>query len=255
MYIDTHCHLDFKNYDEDREIVIQRAIKSDIQAIITIGTNIETSKMAIKLAENYASVFAAVGIHPTDCLQTTDEHLETIEELSKHEKVVAIGEVGLDYYHMKATKEKQQSIFRKQIDLAVRQNLPLIIHNRDSHDDIYDIITTSSSSKVGGVMHSFSGDMDFLEKILLTNLHVSFTGNITFKKSNNTPLVERSPIQQLLLETDSPFLTPTPLRGKRNEPAFLVHTAKKIAEIKNLDVNEVGYVTTENAKKLFRLNV
>ncbi len=255
MFIDTHTHLDFNKYDKDREVVIQRAIKNNIMAIITIGTDIPSSEKAIELAEKYATVFAAVGIHPSDCTNTTYKDLERIESLCSHEKVIAIGEVGLDYYHMNASKSQQWEVLLKQIELAVKLNKPLIIHNRESHNDIYDIIATSNAAKVGGVFHSFSGDLDFLDKILSINFHISFTGNITFKKSNKDSLVKEVPVNQLLLETDSPFLAPTPMRGKRNEPAFLVHTAERIARIKELPVKEVGRITSENAKNLFNLAI
>lgn len=255
MFIDTHAHLDFDSYDEDREIVIQRAIENQVSGIITIGTDLKSSEQAVALAEKYASVFAAVGIHPSDCASAHYNDFEKIKELAQHERVVAIGEIGLDYYHMHADKETQKNIFKKQIQLAKELNLPLIIHNRDSHDDMYEIISNEGAAETGGVLHSFSGDETFLEKILLTNLHISFTGNITFKKSTADALVVQTPLEKLLLETDSPFLTPAPLRGKRNEPAFLIHTAKKIAELKSVSIEKVGGITSENAKKLFKLNL
>ena len=253
MFIDTHAHLDFDVYDEDRELVIQRAIENDVQAIITIGTDAKTSEQAVLLAEKYAAVFAAVGIHPTDCARAGEKDYALIEEFAQHEKVVAIGEVGLDYYHMRAPKEVQKKAFVRQIELAHKFELPLIIHNRDSHDDLYAILTETDAGKTSGVLHSFSGDETFLEKILLEHFYVSFTGNITFKKSTSDPLVKAAPLDRLLLETDSPFLTPVPLRGKRNEPAFIVHTAEKIAGLKDLPLEEVGRVTSENAVRLFRL--
>jgi TatD DNase family protein len=255
MFIDTHTHLDFDSYDEDREIVIQRAIENKVSGIITIGTDLKSSEQAVKIAEKYASVFAAVGIHPSDCASAHYNDFEKIKELTQHEKVVAIGEIGLDYYHMHADKETQKNIFKKQIKLATELNLPLIIHNRDSHDDMYEIISNEGVAETGGVLHSFSGDESFLEKILLTNLYISFTGNITFKKSTTDPLVIQTPLENLLLETDSPFLTPAPLRGKRNEPAFLVHTAKKIADLKGISIEELGSITSDNAKTLFKLNL
>jgi len=189
------------------------------------------------------------------CAETTVNDLQIIKELAGHEKVVAIGEVGLDYYHMRADKKTQKDVFIHQIKLAKKLKLPLIIHNRDSHDDIFEIITGQDVSSIGGVMHSFSGDEAFLEKILHTDLHVSFTGNLTFKKSNSEPLVKTTPLDRLLMETDSPFLTPVPLRGKRNEPAFIIHTAKRIAKIKDVTVEEIGTITSENARKLFNLSI
>jgi len=255
MFIDTHAHLDFDSFNEDREIVIQRAIENDISAIITIGTNIESSVESVNLSGKYAALFAAVGIHPSDCLDATEQDYLLIEELAQNEKVIAIGEIGLDYYRMYAPKEVQIEAFRKQIRLAKKLKMPLIIHNREAHEDVLRIIEEEDAGAVGGVFHSFTGSDDFLEKILLNNFYISFTGNITFKKNDAGPLIRNTPTERLLLETDSPFLTPTPLRGKRNEPAFLVHTAHKIAEIKDISNEKLGEITSNNAKSLFGLNI
>jgi TatD DNase family protein len=255
MFVDTHAHLDFDTYDDDREKVIQRAIENHVLAIITIGTDLETSKQAILLAEKYASIFASVGIHPSDCANLKDKDFEFIKELAGHEKVIAIGEIGLDYYHMHAEKEIQHKVFKKQIAIARKLNLPVIIHNRDSHADMLQILDKEGVKDIGGVLHSFSGDINFLNNIIAMNMHVSFTGNITFKKSTSDQLVKNAPIENLLLETDCPFLTPVPLRGKRNEPAFIVHTAKKIAELKEIELELLGKITTENAKSLFKIDI
>ena len=195
MYIDTHAHLDFEQYDQDREVVIQRAISNNVTGIITIGTDIESSRQAVLLADKYAAVYAAVGIHPTDCANISDMDFDIIKELAGHEKVVAIGEVGLDYHHMRAPKEVQIKVF----------NLPLIIHNRESHEDMLKLIDGEGIGNIGGVMHSFSGDADYLEKVLTCHLYVSFTGNITFKKNTSIDLIKNTSLESLLLETDSPF--------------------------------------------------
>jgi len=255
MFIDTHAHLGFDSYDEDRELVIQRAIEAGVGAIITIGTDVETSQEAVGLASKYATVFAAVGIHPTDCAETTDADIAEIKDLAADENVVAIGEIGLDYYHMRAPRDKQHQVCAKQIELAQELSLPVIIHNRDSHEDMYNLLAELDAGRSGGVMHSFSGDLDFLHKILELDLHVSFTGNITFKKNMSAEVVRGVPVERLLLETDNPFLTPAPLRGKRNEPAFVVHTTQKIADIKELPLTEIEGITSENAVSLFKLNI
>ena len=255
MYIDTHTHLQFDSYDEDRELVIQRAIENDIAAIITIGTDVTSSRQSVHLADKYASVYAAVGIHPNDCNDVSDKDYDEIKAMAEHEKVVAIGEVGLDYHHMDAPKEVQDDAFTRQIQIAKDMNLPLIIHNRDSHEDLYDLLVRENAADAGGVLHSFTGEESFLDNILKLDFHISFTGNITYKKSEAGPLIKKTPLERLLLETDSPFLTPMPLRGKRNEPAFVIHTAKKVAELLELSVEEVGSVTTENADRLFKLNL
>ena len=255
MLIDTHAHLNFESFDEDRELVIQRAIENGLAAIITIGTDVETSEISIGLAEKYSPVFAAVGIHPTDCAEVTDADFNAIQEMAAHPKVVAIGEVGLDYYHMRAPKDVQEKTFRRQIELAHKLKLPLIIHNRDSHEDMLKVLSDSNAADNGGVMHSFSGDEEFLLKVLELGLHISYTGNLTFKKSDTAPLIQKTPLERMLLETDSPFLTPVPLRGKRNEPAFLIHTAQKIAEIKKISLEEISNVSSENAIALFNLDI
>jgi len=255
MFVDTHTHLDFETYDEDRESVIQRAIENKVSALVTIGVDIPTSKKAVQLAEKYVSVYAAVGIHPTDCKDTKQADLKVIRELAGHEKVVALGEIGLDYHHMRAPVEKQKKVFSDQIALARELKLPIIVHNRESHNDVYDILVSENATEVGGVLHSFSGDSDFLENILLTNFYISFTGAITYKKNTSQPLVKQVPIERLLLETDSPFLAPVPLRGKRNEPSFLVHTARIIADIKGVSFEELAKATTENANRLFKFGI
>jgi len=255
VLIDTHAHLNFESFDEDRELVIQRAIENGLAAIITIGTDVETSEISIGLAEKYSPVFAAVGIHPTDCAEVSDADFEAIQEMAAHPKVVAIGEVGLDYYHMRAAKDVQENTFRRQIELAHQLKLPLIIHNRDSHEDMLKVLSDSNAAHSGGVMHSFSGDEEFLLKVLELGLHISYTGNLTFKKSDAPLLIQKTPLERMLLETDSPFLTPVPLRGKRNEPAFIIHTAQKIAEIKNVSLEEISKVSSDNAIALFSLDI
>ncbi len=256
MIIDTHAHLDFDQFDEDRDAVIQRAIQSDIGAIITIGTSLKTSDQAVKLSENYAPVFAAVGIHPSDCGEANSSDYDAIEKLSHHEKVIAIGEIGLDYYRMYHPKEIQMQAFKQQIQLARKLKLPVIVHNRDSHEDLIKTLLDEKADDVGGVLHSFSGTFDFLERVLKTNFFISFTGNVTFKNAEDSrALLAETPIERLLLETDCPFITPAPHRGKRNEPAFVIYTAEKIAEIKKIPLKTLQDITSDNARQLFNLPV
>lgn len=255
MFIDTHAHLDFDVYEEDREKVIQRAIESQVLAIITIGTDLESSRRAILLAEKYASIYAAVGIHPGDCARTSPRDFSVIRDLGRHPKVVAIGEIGLDYYRMHAEAEMQKEVFKKQITIARDLNLPVIVHNRDSHGDVLEILTKQGGLELSGVLHSFSGDEDFLQAVINLNFYLSFTGNLTYKKNTSLPLIQKVPIANLLLETDSPFLSPVPLRGKRNEPAYVVHIARRIAEIKEIELDILSKVTTDNAKTLFKLDI
>jgi TatD DNase family protein len=251
MYIDTHCHLHFNQYDEDREKVIQRAIQNKVNTVLNIGTDLDTSQRAISLSEEFAIVFAAVGIHPNDADSVTETDLDQIEQLTKHKKVVAIGEVGLDYYRMSVPQDVQQNIFRMQIRLAKKLHLPVIVHNRDAHADVLAILKEEKAGSLGVVMHSFSGSAEFLTAVLKENYYISFTGVITFKNTNFIHLIDQVPVKQLLLETDSPFLTPTPFRGKRNEPSYIKYIAEKIAKIKGFSVDELAQITTDNANTLF----
>jgi TatD DNase family protein len=253
MYTDTHAHLQFDSFDADRELVIQRAIKNQIDAIISIGTDIKSSEQAIAIAKKFAIVFAAVGIHPNDSLDSGEADFAKIEELAAMAKVVAIGETGLDYYRLYSPKEKQEEALRAQIGIARRLKLPLIIHNRDAHADILGILNEEGAEEVGGVFHSFTGEVGFLESVLAKNYYVSFTGPVTFKNVNYHKLIARVPAEQLLLETDSPFLAPVPFRGKRNEPAHLRYIAEKMAQIKGLPLEELARITSENARHLFHL--
>lgn len=253
MYIDTHSHIHFEQFDDDRELVLQRAIKNKVNAIIDVGTDVETSHQAILLAEKYAIVHAAAGIHPNDAAKADDSSLDKIEEFSGHEKVIAIGEIGLDYYRMYVPKDIQQEVFRKQIKLAKKLHLPIIVHNRDAHEDLLKILKEEKAGSSGVVLHSFTGSDEFLEAALDENFYISFTGVITFKNTNYIHLIDRIPLKQLLLETDSPFLTPAPFRGKRNEPSYVKYTAEKISKIKGVPLDELAAITSDNAVNLFGL--
>jgi TatD DNase family protein len=252
MLIDTHCHLGFSQYDNDREKVIQRAIKNKVSRIITIGTDLSSSQKAIELAEKFAVIYAAVGIHPNDYLGLKEKHFDQLKALAAHEKVVAFGEIGLDYYRMSIPVKKQQDLFKTQVKLAHSLKLPLIIHNRDAHNDIYHILVEEHTEEISGVLHSFTGDDHFLESVLALNFYVSFTGSITFKNASYDAIVEKVPLERLLLETDSPFLTPVPFRGRRNEPAYLKYIAEKIAQVKKISTAELAKITTENTRRLFK---
>ena len=255
MFIDTHSHLDFDSFDDDLPSVIRRALENQVSAIITIGTDIKSSEKAISIAEQFPTVFAATGIHPTDCQHTTSEDIKIIEDMLSHQKVVAIGEIGLDYYHMRAEKQKQIEVFSQLVTLAKDKHYPVIIHNREAHSDMLTLLDKLKPGVFGGVMHSFSGDSEYLQKIIGLNLFISFTGNITFKNAKGLELVSDAPIEKMLLETDSPFLTPVPFRGKRNEPGFITYTARKIADAKNMSLEKVARITTLNAKSLFGLPI
>ncbi|MFH1147330.1 MAG: TatD family hydrolase [Pseudomonadota bacterium] len=256
MYIDSHAHLDFPDYDSDRELVVQRAKDAGVERIITIGTNLDASFKAIQIAAWFPEVFAAVGIHPHDAKTATHETYETLMSLAAAEKVVAIGETGLDFFKEYSRRDEQEIVFRKHIGLAKEVNLPLIIHDRDAHDAVLRILREENARDTGGVFHCFAGDYAFAGKCLDLGFYISFTGVITFPKAASLrEVAEKAPLDRLLIETDSPFLSPVPYRGRRNEPAYVGNVAKMIAEIRKVPVEEIARCTRENAEALFRLPV
>ena len=215
MFIDTHCHIHFDQFDEDREKVIQRAIQNKVNMVLNIGTDLETSKKAIELAEKFAIVFAAVGVHPNDGDSMDDTVLNQIEEFTHHDKVKAIGEIGLDYYWMQVPQKKQIEIFRQQIKLAKKCHLPIIVHNRDAHEDVLKVLKEEKAGSLGVVLHSFTGDTEYLTSAIKENYYISFTGVITFKNTNYINLIDKVPLEQLLLETDSPFPYPSAIQREK----------------------------------------
>lgn len=254
MFFDTHAHLDYDLFDEDREAMIQRAFDGGVSCIVTIGTDVDSARRAIQLAENYPNVYAAVGLHPTDARKFDEAMIDTFSQMASHKKIVAIGEIGLDYYWKETPPEIQHHVFRKMIRLAAELNKPIIIHNREASDDVIRILQEERSSKLRGIMHCFSGDEQLLEASLDLNFFISFAGNLTYKKSALPAMVKKVPADRLLIETDAPFLTPAPFRGRRNEPAFVRHTAQKMAEILEKNIDDIAHITSENAKKIFQIN-
>ena len=247
---DSHCHVNDSKFDEDREEVFKRA-ETELEFIVNIGNDLETSEESIKYSEKYPFVYAVVGVHPTDISTYNDEIEKRIEELSKHEKAVAIGEIGLDYYWMEDEKEVQKEGFRKQMRLAEKLNLPVIIHSRDAMADTIEIL--NEFPNVRGIVHCYPGSFESAMNIP-SNYYFGVGGVLTFKNSKKTvEFVNKIDISKLVIETDSPYLTPVPFRGKRNEPIYTEYVVKKIAEIKNIPVEEVLRITTENAKKIYEI--
>jgi len=260
MFIDTHAHLDFPEFKNEVSAVLGRAKEAGVERIINPGVDIATSKRALDLARRYPEVYAAVGLHPHSALDLDIETPGQLLTLSAHEKVVAIGEIGLDYYFLKRSskyancpsREAQIFCFEQMLDLALETNLPTIIHCREAEADLLAILKTYHGG-IRAVVHCFSGDYDFAEKILDLGFSISVTGTITFKNANPDTIeaVRKTPLGSLMIETDAPLISPEPYRGKRNEPAYVVEVAKRIAEIKKISLAEVEAETTKKAKKFF----
>lgn len=252
MFIDTHTHLFLKNFDEDRDQVIKNALDAGVKYMLVPATDIETAKQAIALAEKYESIYVAVGVHPHDTKDWDDSWVDELRELAKHEKVVAIGEIGLDYFYDFSPKDKQHQAFEKQIELAIEIDLPIIIHNRDSNDDIMDFARKYKDTSLKAQYHCFAGTVDNARELVEMGHYISFTGNITFKNADSIrEVLSKVSVENILLETDSPFLTPVPYRGKRNEPKHIPLIAEVVAEAHHLRVEDVARTTSWNAYKLF----
>jgi TatD DNase family protein len=255
MFFDTHAHLNAEQYNEDLQEVIDRALSEGISNIVVVGFDRPTIEKAMELTEKYDFIYASIGWHPVDAIDMTEEDLQWIEELSGHPKVVALGEMGLDYYWDKSPKDIQQEVFRKQIRLAKKVKLPIVIHSRDATADIVEILKEEGAGEVGGIMHCFSGSPEIAQECVDMNFYISLGGPVTFKNAKKPKEVaDIIPLEKLLIETDCPYLTPHPHRGKRNEPSYVKLVAEQIAEIKGLSTEEVAQATTENAKKLFGIN-
>ncbi|AXN39050.1 hydrolase TatD [Peribacillus butanolivorans] len=255
MLFDTHVHVNAEQFNEDLEDVIERAQEAGVNNMVVVGFDRPTITRAMELIETYDFMYAAVGWHPVDAIDMTEEDLKWIEELSSHPKVVAIGEMGLDYHWDKSPKAIQMEVFRKQIRLAKKVGLPIIIHNREATADIVNILKEEEASEVGGIMHCFSGSVETAMECIDMNFYISLGGPVTFKNAKKPKEVAAAvPLDRLLIETDCPYLAPHPYRGKRNEPSYVKLVAEQIAEIKQLSVEEVSQATTDNAKKLFGIN-
>ncbi|MCW4644963.1 TatD family hydrolase [Bacillus safensis] len=255
MLFDTHAHLNAEQYNEDLEQVIERAKSEKVEKIVVVGFDRPTITRAMELIEEYDFIYAAIGWHPVDAIDMTDEDLAWIKDLSQHEKVVAIGEMGLDYYWDKSPKDVQKEVFRRQIALAKEVKLPIVIHNRDATEDVMTILKEEGAAEVGGIMHCFTGSLETAKACMEMNFYISFGGPVTFKNAKKPKeVVKEIPSDKLLIETDCPYLTPVPFRGKRNEPSYVKYIAEQIAELREISFEELAELTTKNAKKVFRIN-
>lgn len=256
MYFDSHCHLTAEQFEADRDEVIQRALDAGVTRMLTLATDVASSRAVIALAERYAGVYAAIGIHPESVRDSKIEDLNTLRELAAHDKVVAIGEIGLDHYWDKTTASLQQTFFENQLELAAELNLPVAIHDREAHAAIMETLERKRELSVRGVLHAFSGDIKMAHRAFDLGFVVSFGGPITFKNNKQAPdLICALPLEKMLVETDSPYLTPHPYRGKRNEPAHVVLVSERIAELQGLSSEQVATQTTINAQTLFGIAV
>lgn len=254
MLIDTHVHLNAEQYVNDLDEVIERARENGIEKMVVIGCDRPTIERTMELIDEHEDIYGVIGWHPVDAIDCTDEDLEWIEQLSKHEKIVGIGEMCLDYHWDKSPKDVQKDLFKKQIELAKRVNLPIIIHNREATEDCVAILKEMHAEEIGGIMHAFSGDESVADEIIDMNFYVSLGGPVTFKNAQlPKDIAVHVPIDRLLVETDAPYLTPHPYRGKRNEPAYVKLVAEKIAELRQISYEELARTTSENAKRLFKI--
>lgn len=256
--VDSHCHLDSEQFDDDREAVIERARAAGVGTLLAIGTGDGPPVLdaAIRLADRHESIYATVGVHPHDAAKATLATLPSLEALLAHPKVVAIGEIGLDYHYDFSPRETQRAVFEDQLRLARRTGKPVIIHTREAWDDTFALLEQHwAPPNPGGVMHCFSGGPAEAEHSLKLGFHISFAGIVTFPKALDVQAAaQRTPDERLLVETDAPYLAPVPHRGKRNEPAHVVHTARKLAALRDTDFETIARITTGNFLRLFRLS-
>ena len=261
MLIDTHAHLDYPDYDEDRAQVISRAADAGVTEIISIGTRIDSSTRAVELAENFPTIWATVGIHPNEASQAPDDAVERLRTLAQSSRVVALGEIGLDYHHLPegpeaiaAEKARQANLFRRQLNLAVELNLNAVIHQRDSWDDTLKILG-EFTGRTRGVFHCFGGTLEQAREVIALGHLVSFTGIVTFKNARQVQATAQDiPWDQFMVETDCPYLAPVPDRGKRCEPAHTRNVADHIARLRNISVQEIATRTTATAREFFRFH-
>ncbi|MBI4040327.1 MAG: TatD family hydrolase [Deltaproteobacteria bacterium] len=253
-FIDSHAHLEYNDFKEDFDAMLDRATSSHIAFIMNIGTTLEHSEKGIALAKRYPFIFASVGVHPHEVQSLPPDYLQRLEYLAMDPNVKAIGEIGLDYFYKHSDPEVQRKCFKEQVLLAQKLNLPLSIHSREAFADIFKLLKDVGTPKPRGVFHCFTGTAEEAKTALELGFFISISGIITFKKTFELQkVVQGLPLNKLLIETDCPFLTPEPYRGKRNEPAYVVKTAEKIAALKQIPLEEVAEITTHNAILLFNL--
>lgn len=252
MLFDSHAHLDDKRFNKDRDDVIKRAKDNDIDLIVNPGSSFETSNAAVQLSQQYDMIYAAVGVHPHNAKTMDDQMLQLLEGMAKKEKVVAIGEIGLDFHYDNSPRDIQKKWFRKQIQLAKKLKLPIIIHDRDAHMDVMEILKDEEAFDNGVLLHCFSSSAELARQYVDLGAYISLAGPVTFKNAKTPKAVAKAvPLDRLLIETDAPYLTPEPYRGKRNESSYVKYVCQEIAALKGVSFKEVAEATKENAKRYF----
>ncbi|MGV8146013.1 MAG: TatD family hydrolase [Alkaliphilus sp.] len=256
MIFDSHSHLDDARFDADRDEIIFRAKENGVKYILNPGATLASSVKAVKIAEKYDIVYAAVGIHPHDVKDMDENTIEILKSLCKRDKVVAYGEIGLDYYYNHSSKELQRKWFKRQIELAKELKLPIIVHDRDAHGEVFDILSEYKVWEDGCVMHCYSGKVELAKEYVKRGIYISLAGPLTFKNAKTSHEVAKEiPLEWLMAETDAPYLTPTPFRGKRNEPAYTKYVIEAIAKIKGIDFDIVATHLARNTKIFFGLSI
>ena len=256
-FIDTHCHLDFAPFDSDREEVLRRAFAADVTTLINPGADLESSRRAVKMAEHFPQVYAAIGVHPHDAVTLDETVLQELHHLVHHPRVVAIGEIGLDYYRDLSPREQQRNAFEMQLALAATYRLPVIVHQRDAAQDVLSIVKSwraQHSYHPAGVFHAFSGDLAMAWQVIELGFYIGIAGPVTYINARKLPeILPRLPVEFLVVETDAPYLTPHPYRGQRNEPAYLPLVAHRVAELLRMPPETLATHLTDNARRLFGL--
>ena len=254
MLVDSHAHLEMPDFKRDLEQVIQRAKESGVGYIFTVGTEKKDWKRALEIADSHPSIYAILGVHPHNAKEIDDQTYPTLRELCRSGKVKAYGEIGLDFFRNLSPRDIQLKRFREQIALAKEVGLPIVVHDREAHQETLEILKSEKVEECGGIIHCFSGDYEMAKACIDMGFHISIPGSINFKNAEGfREIVKRIPLESLLVETDAPFITPEPFRGKRNEPSYVRYTAQKVAEIKKISFERVAEVTTENALRVYRL--
>lgn len=254
MLIDSHAHLDDERFDLDREYIIENLQKNGIELVVNIGADIHSSKASVELANRYENIYAVVGVHPHAAKEMDENSLAEIEKLAKNKKVLAIGEIGLDYHYDNSPRDIQRKRFREQIGLAKKLDLPIVVHSREADEDLLHILKEEGQG-LRAIIHCFSSDRAQLKEYLELGFYIAIGGPVTFKKTDELKEVAKLvPIDRLLLETDAPYLAPTPYRGKRNEPIFVKQTAKLIAELRGMTLEDLSLQTNRNTKKIFNID-